>query len=135
MRQGESETDAHGKRIAHGTQIQIRLPLGEMSPFDSLAAQRSDDELIGHQRRKPFETVVANHRVRPSVNNKTSGCFSAFIICTASLILCSSSPPEKRYRLARSGKISLKPVSGDEVDFRRAKLQLNLRQVFDRHFW
>jgi len=31
-------------------------------------------------------------------------------------------------------EISLKPVSGDEVDFRRAKLQLNLRQVFDPHF-
>ena len=73
--------------LAHGAQIQIRFPFGEMSPFDSLAAQGSDDELIGHQRREPFETVVANHRVKPSVNNKTSGCFSAFIICTTSLIL------------------------------------------------
>src|SRR6185436_20162344 len=104
MRQSQSKSDPHGERIAHGAQIQIRLPLREMPPFDSLAAQGSDDELIGHQRREPFETVVANHRMKPSVNSKISGCFSAFIICTASLILCSSSPPEKRYRLARAGQ-------------------------------
>src|SRR5689334_17081687 len=93
MRQRQRQPDSHRERITHGAKIEIRLALGKMPPLDPLAAQGSDNDLIGHLRREPFQAVVANHKVKSSVNSSATGCLSACIMRTASLILRSRPSP------------------------------------------
>src|SRR5262245_15349764 len=85
--------DSHREGIAHRTQGQVRVPLGEMYPFDSLPAERGHYQLVRHLWLQPFEAFISNHMVKSPVNNRATGCLSAFIMRTASLILISKLSP------------------------------------------
>src|SRR5690348_7397400 len=64
-----------------------------MAPFDPLPAEGSHDQLVRHLWRQPLKTFVANHIVKSPVNNKATGCLSAFIMRTASLTFASKFSP------------------------------------------
>src|SRR5262245_5064437 len=96
MRQCQRQTHPNTDCAAHHSHQQVPFVLGQMRPFDALAALRSHDQLIGHLTGEQFETFVTDHREKSPANNNAKGLRSAFAARTASLIFSSSLSPSSR---------------------------------------
>src|ERR1051326_1381100 len=93
MRQRERQARADAERAAHLPEQQIAVALGEMAPLDALAALRSHDQVIGHERREHLEAFAARHSEKSPANKSADGPRSAFAARTAFLIFVSRPSP------------------------------------------
>src|ERR1044072_715750 len=93
MGQGHGEPAAHRQRAPHRAEQQIAVAVRKLSPFDTLAAERRNDELIVDERGPPLEKLVSDNSVNSPVKSRTTGSLSACIMRTASLMRVSRFSP------------------------------------------